>query len=63
MVPERVEDVPEGILRQMAAYDAALRQVHPDKAVEVAILWTRTARLMPVPPEMLREALARATIS
>lgn len=63
VVPERVEDVPEGILRQMAAYDAALRQVHPDKAVEVAILWTRTARLMPVPPEMLREALARATIS
>ena len=63
VVPERVEDVPEGILRQMAAYDAALRQLHPDKAVEVAILWTRTARLMPVPPEMLREALARATIS
>lgn len=63
VVPQRVEDVPEGILRQMAAYDAALRQVHPDKRVEVAILWTRDASLMVVKPEMLREALGRATIS
>lgn len=63
MVPPRPEDVPEGILRQMGAYAHALGQVHPGKRVKVAILWTRTATLMPLDHDILSAALSRATIT
>jgi ATP-dependent helicase/nuclease subunit A len=59
IVPALVKDVPEGILRQMGAYDAALRQVFPEKMVETAILWTRTASLMPLPHETVTAAFGR----
>jgi len=62
VVPEHPQEVPEGILRQMGAYAAMLEQVYPGRAVEVAILWTRTGRLMALPPEIVREALAATTI-
>ena len=39
----RPSAVPEGILRQMGAYRAALAAIWPDRRVETAILWTRTA--------------------
>ena len=62
VVPARTEDVPEGLLRQMGAYAHLLSAVY-DREVEVAILWTRTGSLMPLPPEILRDALARAAKS
>ena len=62
-VPDRPEDVPEGIAAQMGAYLSALRQIFPGTAVEVAVLWTRAARLMPLPHDMVTEALRRATTS
>ena len=34
-------DVPEGILRQMGAYAAALGAIWPGRTVETAMLWTR----------------------
>ena len=40
-VPPAPQNVPEGILRQMGAYDGALRKIFPDRVVETAILWTR----------------------
>ena len=52
--------MPEGILRQMGAYRAALAQIWPGRTVETAILWTRTARLMPLPGPLVAAALARA---
>jgi ATP-dependent helicase/nuclease subunit A len=58
-VPDRPEDVPEGILRQMGAYRAALAGVWPDRRVATAILWTRTATLMPLPDTLVVAALAR----
>lgn len=60
-VPDRAEDVPAGILAQLGAYAAMLAQIFPGHAVEVAVLWTATARLMPVPPAILGAALAAAT--
>ena len=48
LVPSHPEDVPEGLRRQMAAYRAALQQIYPGRKVETAILWTKTATLMPV---------------
>ena len=63
VVPNDAADIPEGILRQLGAYEAALTQIWPDRPVEVAIIWTRTAQLMPVPCNIVRAALQRAAIS
>ena len=62
MVPTRQEDVPEGILRQMGAYDAMLAAIYPDRRIVTAILWTRTGDLMPLSTEIVRAALAGTTI-
>ena len=40
-------------LRQMAAYRAVLRGVFPDRPVACALVWTRTAQVMPLPPALL----------
>ena len=61
-VPERPADVPEGILRQMGAYAAALAQVFPGERIETAILWTRTAKLMALPPDLVHAAVMRAEL-
>jgi ATP-dependent helicase/nuclease subunit A len=62
LVPERAEAVPEGILRQLGAYRAALGQIWRDRPVETAVLWTRSGRLMPVPAALVDAAFARATL-
>jgi ATP-dependent helicase/nuclease subunit A len=59
-VPETPEDIPEGFLRQMAAYGAALAQVYPDREIKTAILWTATQSLMEVPAHFCDAALKRA---
>lgn len=56
IVPDRPGDIPDGILRQMAAYRAALRQIWPDRPVEVAVLWTATRSLMRLPDAVLDTA-------
>lgn len=47
-VPRVPEQTPDGILRQMGAYHLALEAVYPGRKVSTAILWTRTANLMPI---------------
>ena len=61
-VPDRAEDVPDGVLRQMGAYATGLAQVYPDRRIETAILWTRTATLMPLPDHLTTAALDRARL-
>ncbi len=61
-VPDRAEDIPAGILAQLGAYAAALEQIFPGRVVTMAVLWTATGTLMPVPPGILRQALALATM-
>ncbi len=61
-VPDRPEDVPEGILRQLGAYAAMLGQIYPDRKVDVAVVWTRTAQLMVIPPNIVRAAMQKATL-
>jgi ATP-dependent helicase/nuclease subunit A len=63
MVPDRAEDTPEGVLRQLGAYASALRQIYPEKRVETAVLWTETAQLVPLPHDIVRDALRRAHTS
>ncbi|WP_138466867.1 double-strand break repair helicase AddA [Poseidonocella sp. HB161398] len=60
-VPERPEEVPEGLLRQMGAYAAMLGAVYPGKRISTALLWTRTATLMPLPHDLVMAALLRST--
>ena len=62
MVPDRAETVPDGLVRQMAAYADALAQIFPARRVEVALLWTRTAQLMSLPDEMLEQARRAALL-
>ena len=62
-VPERPRDTPDGILRQMGAYAAALNQIYPGRRIDTAILWTRTATLMTLPHDIVREALQAASTS
>ena len=63
LVPERPDMVPEGLLRQMAAYRAALAQVFDGRAVRVALVWTRAAgQVMWLPDDLLDAALARAVL-
>jgi ATP-dependent helicase/nuclease subunit A len=61
-VPDRAEDVPLGILRQMGVTAELLAQIYPDRAVETAILWTASATLMPLPPDIVRSALQSTPI-
>ena len=61
-VPTNAAAIPEGLLRQMGAYAEALRQIYPDRRIDTAILWTSTATLMPLDPEMVSAALSRTTI-
>jgi ATP-dependent helicase/nuclease subunit A len=63
LVPDRIEDVPEGLLRQMGAYAGLLAQAYPGRRIETAILWTATGRLMPLPHEMVMAALQRSATS
>jgi double-strand break repair helicase AddA len=59
IAPDRPDDIPEGILRQMGAYEAALAQVFPDRRIDTAVLWTRSAALMPLPPGLALRAFGR----
>ncbi|HEX9857548.1 MAG TPA: 3'-5' exonuclease, partial [Paracoccaceae bacterium] len=50
LVPGTATEIPEGLRRQMRAYAVALAQIYPGRKMETAILWTRSARLMPLDP-------------
>jgi ATP-dependent helicase/nuclease subunit A len=56
-VPGSPSQTPSGLLRQMGAYAHALSQIYPDRRVETAILWTRTATIMPLPHDLVTNAL------
>jgi ATP-dependent helicase/nuclease subunit A len=62
IIPTTPAQVPEGLLRQLGAYAHGLRQIYPDHRIETAILWTRTAVLMPLDRDIVRAALSRSTI-
>ncbi len=57
--PTQPEYTPEAILRQMGAYHAAIAQIYPDREIEIAIVWTKSARFMTVPHSSVIAALQR----
>ena len=62
-VPDRAEDVPEGLLRQMGAYLEMAESIFPDQAIRLILLWTANTTMTELPHSIVREALARATSS
>ena len=63
VIPTSALDVPLGLLRQMGAYAEALAQIYPDRPIDTAILWTKTATLMALPHDIVRLALETDTSS
>ncbi|MGH1330074.1 MAG: double-strand break repair helicase AddA [Paracoccaceae bacterium] len=63
VVPQSVQDVPLGLLRQMGAYASALAQIYPGRRIETALLWTKTSELMPLPHDIVRDALRNTPAS
>jgi len=51
--PDNIGGVPRAILRQMAAYVAALEVTYPGRTVEAALLYTTAPRLIVIPDEVL----------
>lgn len=62
VVPATAQATPDGVLRQMGAYAHALAQIYPGRTVETAILWTRNVQLMPLPHDLVSEALGSVTL-
>ncbi|QQA42761.1 double-strand break repair helicase AddA [Pelagovum pacificum] len=61
IAPSRPEDTPDGLLRQMGAYAAALGQIYPGRTIETAILWTSVPELMRLPTSLVMASLRRAS--
>ncbi|MEO1564184.1 MAG: UvrD-helicase domain-containing protein [Pseudomonadota bacterium] len=57
IVPKTAQEIPTGLLTQMALYMSAGQQIFPDRTVQVAILWTETGELMEIPTSLLTAAL------
>lgn len=61
--PATLDEVPIAILRQMAAYAAALEAVYPERRIEAALLYTQVPILLAIPNALLavhKQALAAA---
>jgi ATP-dependent helicase/nuclease subunit A len=53
--PASLDEVPVAILRQMAAYAAALEATYPGRVVEAALLYTEVPMLLEIPAALLAE--------
>ncbi|MGB3469601.1 MAG: double-strand break repair helicase AddA [Erythrobacter sp.] len=51
--PATLDEVPASVLRQMAAYVAALEVIYPGRAVRAGVLYTQTPQLISLPLDML----------
>ncbi|MBX9643617.1 MAG: PD-(D/E)XK nuclease family protein, partial [Novosphingobium sp.] len=51
--PASLDEVPVAILRQMAAYAAALEATYPGRVVEAALLYTEVPSLLEIPAALL----------
>ena len=61
--PASLDEVPVSILRQMAAYAAALEAAYPGRPVEAALLYTQGPMLLAIPADLLavhKQALTAA---
>ncbi|MGC1494928.1 MAG: double-strand break repair helicase AddA [Sulfitobacter sp.] len=60
VVPTNPETCPDGLLRQMGAYQRMLAQIYPTHQIQTAILWTVTQDLMVLPHDIVTSAFLRS---
>ncbi len=63
VVPDKEDEIPLGILRQMGVYLEAAEQIWPDKEISLEIVWTNDPRIMVVSHGIVRTAVTSATTS
>ena len=51
--PTEVQAIPAGVVRQMAAYVAALEAIYPGREVRAAVLYTQTPQIFALPEALL----------
>jgi ATP-dependent helicase/nuclease subunit A len=56
--PDDIADADPAYLRQMALYAAVLADVFPGRRIQAALVWTDGPKLMPVPENLMAQALA-----
>jgi ATP-dependent helicase/nuclease subunit A len=56
--PAAISAADPAYVRQMAIYAAVLGEIFPHRAIEAALVWTDGPKLMPVPENLMAEALA-----
>lgn len=61
ITPAAPDQTPDGVVRQMAAYREALRQIYPNHTIKTIILWTRTGETTELSDAALDDALIRVT--
>lgn len=61
-VPKKPAQVQLKYIVQMAAYKLAVQQIYPDKEIKCALLFTREAKLVPLPEELLNKALDKISL-
>lgn len=57
IAPNNAQQTPDGLVRQMAAYRDALKQIFPNHQVRVSLLWTGPAKLTELSDAQLDTAL------
>jgi ATP-dependent helicase/nuclease subunit A len=57
-VPQRIEDVPPGYVRQLTLYRAVLQKLYPNHQVRTALVWTAVPALVELPAAALDAALS-----
>ncbi|HEY3798978.1 MAG TPA: double-strand break repair helicase AddA, partial [Caulobacteraceae bacterium] len=55
--PDRIQAADPAYVRQMAVYWAVLADIYPGRRIEAALVWTDGPKLMPVPENLMRQAL------
>jgi ATP-dependent helicase/nuclease subunit A len=61
--PRTAADIPAAHLRQMAAYQAALEVIFPDRVVEASLLYTSGPLLYALPREMLLQHMPQSILA
>jgi len=54
-LPERLQDIPQTYLKQMALYREVLSQIYPQKPILCGLLWTELPRLDLLPESLLKK--------
>jgi len=57
--PDRIEDVAEAYLLQLAAYRLALKAIYPGRSLRAALLWTFVPRILEIPTARIETAEQR----